>query len=100
MSTRTERRLQCELNRMNKLIPGASRIWELSRIANELDAEADTLQRLETPGSDPDGLRADALLLRRLEYDLVSMREAVGRPVRGTENRKYDPTQWPRGPRP
>ena len=100
MSTKLERRQRDNLNRIANLIPGSHRIWELSRIANELDAEADTLQRLETPGADPDGLRNDALFLRRLEYDLVSMREAVGRPVRGSGSRKYDPTQWPRGPRP
>jgi len=98
MSTKLERKQRDDLNRVAKLIPGSHRIWELSRIAVELEAEADMLEgRL---GADPDGLRNDALFLRRLEYDLVSMREAVGRPVRGSGSRKYDPTQWPRGPRP
>jgi hypothetical protein len=98
MSTKLERKQRDDLNRIAKLIPGSHRIWELSRIAVELEAEADSLKNLAL--ADPDGLRNDALFLRRLEYDLVSMREAVGRPVRGSGNRKYDPTQWPRGPRP
>ena len=100
MSTRNERRLQHEMNRLHNLVPGASRIWELTRIAVEMYAEAQRLEDEAVPGADPEGLRKDALFIERLEYDLISMREAIGRPVRGTANRKYDPTQWGRGPRP
>ena len=94
------RKLQDQINRYNKLIPGSERVWNLERIAIELDAEADRLREEEVPHSDPDGLERDALYLRRLEHDLISLREAMGRAPRGSKNRKYDPTQWPRGPRP
>lgn len=100
MSTRAERRLQSQINRYNKLIPGSERVWNIERIAMELDAEADRLEEENVPYSDPEGLRRDALYLRRLEYDLISLREAMGRAPRGSANRKYDPAQWPRGPRP
>lgn len=91
---------QDRLNRVHKLLPGATRIWNLDRIAIELEAEAECLREENVPYADPEGLERDALYLRRLEYDLISLREALGRHVRGSKNRKYDPSQWPRGPRP
>lgn len=100
MSTKTERKLQDQLNKVRKHLPAAQRIWNLDRIAMEMEAEADTLEEAGDQNQDPDGLRADALYLRRLEYDLITLREAIGQTVRGGNNRKYDPSQWPRGPRP
>lgn len=94
------RKLQDQLNRYNNIIPGTQRIWNLDRIAMELEAEAERLRDEGVPHSDPEGLERDALFIRRLEYDLITLREAMGREVRGTKNRKYDPSQWPRGERP
>jgi hypothetical protein len=94
------RKLQDQINRYNKLIPGASRIWTMDRIVMEMRSEADRLREEQVPYSNPDGLDQDAIYLERLAYDMISLRDAMGRPVRGTKNRKYDPTQWPRGPRP
>lgn len=94
------RKLQDKLNRYNKLIPGTDRLYNADRIIMEMHAEADRLREEAVYGSDPDGLDRDALWLERLIYDLVTLREAMGREVRGTKNRKYDPAQWPRGPRP
>ena len=81
---RLNRKLQSKINRYNKLIPGRSRVWELNRIAMELEAE---------------GIADDALFIRRLEYDLVTLNDAKRAP-KGGGNPKYDPAQWPRGERP
>ena len=113
-STKLERKLQCALNRISKLIPSVRRISELDRIAVEMDAEADReserIRRAVKYGAsyeviDSDGLRADALYLRRLEYDLTSMREAKTSIAPKKEQTmkagsKYDPVNWPRGARP
>ena len=81
---RENRKLQSKINRYNKLIPGRTRVWELNRIAAELEAE---------------GIADDALFLQRLEYDLVTLNEAKNTP-KGGGNPKYDERQWPRGERP
>ena len=81
---RENRKLQSKINRYNKLIPGRSRVWELNRIAMELEAE---------------GIADDALFIRRLEYDLVTLNDAKRAP-KGGGNPKYDERQWPRGERP
>lgn len=96
------RKLQEQLNRQNKAVPSAVRIWNLTRIAVELEAEAERLRDENVPHSDPDGLDRDALFLHRLEYDLITLRMAMKQPVRGQSvaSSKYDPRQWPRGERP
>ena len=81
---RLNRKLQGKINRYNKLIPGRTRVWELNRIAMELEAE---------------GIADDALFIQRLEYDLVTLNDAKRAP-KGGGNPKYDPAQWPRGERP
>lgn len=81
---RENRKLQSKINRYNKLIPGRSRVWELNRIAAELEAE---------------GIADDALFIRRLEYDLVTLNDEKRAP-KGGGNPKYDASQWPRGERP
>lgn len=100
MSAKAERKLTDRLNRIRKHLPSAERIWNLERIAVELEAEAEMMRKAGDPHQDPDGLEKDALFLRRMEYDLITLREAIGETVRGGNNRKYDPNQWPRGPRP
>jgi len=77
MSTKQERRLQDRVNRFRKHLPSAKRAYELDRIAAELDGEADRMEKQGDPNQDHAGLRADALFLRRLRYDLVSLRLAV-----------------------
>ena len=113
-STKLERKLRDALNRISKLIPSVHRLQVLDRIAMELEAEADResnrVQQAVTHGSsfeavDVDGLKADALYLRRLEYDLTSMREAKAsvQPKKEKTMRassKYEPSHWPRGERP
>lgn len=105
-TTKRERKLRDALNRITKLIPSVRRISELDRIAVELEAEADTINQLDdATRGDPFGLRADALFLRRLEYDLTSMREAKASVAPKKEktmraSSKYDSANWPRGERP
>ena len=104
-STKLERKLQCALNRISKLIPSVHRLQVLDRIAMELDAEAEKAGRVPTLGADAEALAADALYLRRLEYDLTSMREAKAsiQPKKEKTMKaasKYDPVNWPRGERP
>ena len=109
-STKLERKLRDTLNRITKLIPSVKRISELDRIAVELEAEAEKMREYEQhnpSGSTgyPDGLDADALTLRRLEFDLTSMREAKvsAQPKKEQTMRagsKYEASQWPRGERP
>ena len=81
---RENRKLQSKINRYNKLIPGRTRVWELNRIAMELEAE---------------GIADDALFIQRLEYDLVTLNDEKRAP-KGGGNPKYDASQWPRGERP
>jgi len=110
--TKRERKLQDRLNRLAKLAPGRNRIAELDRIGQELRIEADV--REEDYAAAPvaplsaaecravgDGLRADALFVARLAWDLEELRGTVrGNPRRtNVELSKYDPANW-KGPRP
>lgn len=105
-STKRERKLRDALNRITKLIPSVRRISELDRIAVELEAEADERDKMGAAfGVTHEGLTADALYLRRLEYDLTSMREAKASVAPKKEktmraSSKYDSANWPRGERP
>ena len=101
--------LEQQLNRIKNLTIGNSRIWALDRLAMELEVEADMIQETHD-GSDThmegaeehvskrvSDLRADALFLRRLEWDLRELHTAV----HGDKDRsgKYDDKNW-RGERP
>ena len=104
-STKLERKLRDALNRICKLVPSIHRLQILDRIAMELDAEAGKASQVPTLGADAEGLAADALYLRRLEYDLTSMREAKATVQPKKEQTmkagsKYETSQWPRGERP
>ena len=95
-------KLQQQLNRIKNLTIGNTRIWEFDRLAMELEIEAELL--LETHDANDDmkirriKLLADALFLRRVEFDLGEIHIAV----HGDTNRrggKYDQANW-KGPRP
>ena len=104
---RRNRKLQERLNRISNAMIGNARIWQLDRFAMELEVEADLREgRIPNLPSAIIGrttervkiLRADALFLRRLEWDLGSLHVAV----RGDTNRRggrYDQANW-KGPRP
>ena len=95
--TKWERKLQYQLNRVMKLLPGKQRIWELGRFVMELEMAAEDTD-------DPalrDSLIEDALFLSRLEWDLAEMRDALrGNPRRTVAASRLDPSLYPRGPRP
>jgi len=76
------RKKQDQLNRFTKLVPGSRRVWELDRIAMELEMEADDR---ETVGLriEAEGLREDVLFLRRLQFDLHQLRNTVRGPRGG-----------------
>lgn len=95
-TTKAERKLQERINRIKNLTPGKARIWNLDRLAMELDLYADWLEETGEHDSDPDGLRQDATFLRRLQHDLAQLREAVrGDPRKDAIRAKYDPANWP-----
>ena len=83
-------------NRIKNLVPGRRRIWELGDIAMLLMWEAEVLRR-DKDMELADEYEAKALYLRRLEYDLTELRDAV----RGEHRRmsRTDPRHW-RGERP
>ena len=96
-ATKRELQLQQRLNRIANLMIGNERIWQLDRLAMESDVAADLVDAGDIPG-DADAMRADALFLRRLEWDLGELHVAV----RGDTARRggrYDQTLW-RGKRP
>ena len=95
---RENRKLQSKINRYNKLIPGRTRVWELNRIAMELEAAARVVYPRMTT-EDAESMIDDALFIRRLEYDLVTLNDEKRAP-KGGGNPKYDERQWPRGERP
>jgi len=95
---RANRKLQERINRINKLTPGLQRLYNLDRIANELEYEADRLED-RNEGYDPEGLRRDALYLRRLEWDLHRLNETVKDRVARNGGTPSDPGHW-RGERP
>ncbi len=98
---RRNRKLQERLNRIANAMIGNARIWELDRLAMELEVEADRLQDTEclvAVRKQVTNLRADALFIRRLEWDLGTLHVAV----KGDTNRRggrYDQADW-KGPRP
>jgi hypothetical protein len=113
-------KLQQQLNRIDNLMIGNERIWELDRLAMELevntalldtDLAVDAMNALKHPDKDhmrsdqrarkqayADQMREDTLFLRRLEWDLGELHVAV----RGDTARRggrYDQSEW-RGERP
>ena len=104
--SKSELKLQQRLNRISNVMIGNQRIWNLDRLAMELEIEADRIERyIGTSEDEPPlslneiaELRRDALFLRRLEYDLGELHVAV----RGDTARRggrYDQSQW-KGQRP
>ena len=96
-ATKRELRLQQRLNRIANLMIGNERIWMLDRLAMESDVAAELVDAGAIPG-DAEQMRADAVFLRRLEWDLGELHVAV----RGDTNRRggrYDQSEW-RGERP
>ncbi len=106
---RQNRKLQERLNRISNAMIGNQRIWVLDRLAMECEVEADRMQKriealtIMAPEYAKlahyiDGLRVDALYLRRLEWDLGELHVAV----KGDTNRRggrYDQAEF-KGPRP
>jgi hypothetical protein len=106
------RKLQERLNRIDNVMIGNTRIWELDRLAMEQDVEADVLsakwgfdvgvtaitEQGRAAQTRVDAYRADALFIRRFEWDLGQLHVAV---KGGTDRKggKYDPANW-KGPRP
>ena len=114
-------KLQQQLNRITNLMIGNERIWVLDRLAMELEVEADLLSEkpigVATSSAGPgetvqmvtslpsligyeriNQFKADALFLRRLEWDLGELHVAV----KGDTARRggrYDQSEW-RGSRP
>ena len=93
LSTKQERKLQDRLNRVENLLPGLKRLWELDRIADEMRMGADFLEAIDRDPESIDSSRADALILERLAWDLIEMRKTLRPPKRGG---RYDPGLWPR----
>ena len=87
-------RKQERLNRIGKLTPVRQRIRALDAIANSLEYEADS-------ATDPQviaELKSQVLQVRRMEWDLGELRDAV-RGDKRMPGARNDPTLW-RGPRP
>ncbi len=79
---RENRKLNDKLNRFRNMTPGRKRLYALGRIATMMEAEADFAEREPKPppnvvAIDYAGLRADALYLHRLQWDLEQLREVV-----------------------
>ncbi len=72
--TKLERRQRDDLNRYRKLTVGQERIWTLQRIAAMTEYDADNT---DESGGDEKSLRADALFLRRLAWDLEAQHDAA-----------------------
>jgi hypothetical protein len=95
-------------NFLVKRLPGKGRIYELDRLADELEMEADfrseqvIIERddenkisLEM-SVDTSRMRDDATFLRRLAYDLGEMRDfARGNPRKGTEKWPFEMEERP-----
>ena len=105
-------KLQQRLNRITNLMIGNERIWAFDRLAMELEVEAELIYDDWTLGAEiTEGevsrlealdrysqFKADALFLRRLEWDLGELHVAV----KGDTARRggrYDQSEW-RGSRP
>jgi hypothetical protein len=93
------RKLNDRLNRYRNVTPGRKRLISLGRIAAHLEYEADEMYGANEPtfeGYDAmnakriaDSIRADALFLRRLEWDFEQLIDVVWKP-------KQDRRVWPR----
>ena len=87
------RKLNDKLNRYRNVLPGRKRLITLGRIAAMMEAEADFAERDPKPPHvvpiDWRGLRADALFLRRLEWDFEQAIDVV----HPSEQPRH---QWPR----
>ncbi len=95
---RQNRKLTDRLNRYRNLLPGRKRLYALGRIAAALEHEGDlVMQTSPGDGSDIDvmdhgayrSLMADALFLRRLEWDFEQLIDVVWEPKQARH-------QWPR----
>jgi len=71
------RKLNDRLNRYRNLTPGRKRLYSLGRIAAMLEYEADEDAKATPDGSLVAEMRADALYLHRLQWDLEQLREVV-----------------------
>jgi hypothetical protein len=82
------RKKQDQLNRFTKLVPGSHRIWKLDTIAMGIEMEADTkapggaLSSFEATANRTE-LEAEALFLRRLQWDLHQLRNVTRGPKGG-----------------
>lgn len=102
---RRNRKLEERLNRISNAMIGNARIWQLDRLAMDCDVGAQEIEdAFDATDMNPIRLeqvrlfRADALFLRRLEFDLGVLHVAVN----GDTNRRggrYDRDNW-KGPRP
>lgn len=92
-----QRKLQDKINGILKRFPGKHRLWELDRIGDELRIEAEIRSGTE----EAESLARDALLINRLAWDLLELRDMLrGSPRReNAELSRLDPANW-KGPRP
>ncbi len=74
------RKLTDKLNRYRNVLPGRKRLITLGRIAAMLEYEADEDARITPDGSLVASMRADALFLRRLEWDFEQAIDVVHEP--------------------
>ncbi len=74
---RENRKLTDKLNRFRNMTPGRKRLYSLGRIAAMLEYEADEDAKLAPSGSLVAEMRADAIYLHRLQWDLEQLREVV-----------------------
>jgi hypothetical protein len=93
---RRNRKLVERVNRLTKLIPGRQRIWRLQEVVMEFDY---LVSDSDTDAPEAEKWKELSLYVERLEYDLNTLNQVKnGDPQ--PNRKKYDPTQWPRGPRP
>ena len=98
LTTKRERKMQETINRISNVMIGNHRIWNLERIAMEMEADADMYEERQDEGVDAEGLRRDALFLRRLEWDLGVLHEVV-RGDTARRSGRYTEDNW-KGARP
>ena len=86
-----DRKLTDKLNRFRNVLPGRKRLYTLGRIAAMMEFDVDTLDAdpYDPPVLDVEGARADALFLRRLEWDFEQAIDTVHPPAQSRH-------QWPR----
>lgn len=119
--TRKANRLEQQANRVKNLVPGRGRIHMLDQVVMLFDIEADILESeladdLELAGTELEDKmmssderavifeqvkqsRALSLSVKRLEWDLGKLRDAVRGDERRMTGNRNDPGQWV-GPRP